>query len=139
MGISVIKHIFKHQFAAIALGLGVAFVPILAHADSPVEPAMKHMQRAYNQALRSTDVPQFQSAMAALHQYADVAGSLQYGRTADARGSYQDGLRELQADLADVDAALARNDLIAAKEVLRTQVAVTKKMYHKSLRVEEDD
>ncbi|AXF84399.1 hypothetical protein DTO96_100102 [Ephemeroptericola cinctiostellae] len=139
MGMLVFRNIFRPQIAAVALGLGALLMPAWAFADSAVEPAMKHMQHAYNQALRSMDVPQFQSALTVLHQYADVAGSLQYGRTADVRGTYQDGIRELQADLADVDAALVRNDLIAAKEILRTQVASTKKMYHKSLKVEEDD
>ena len=144
MGTFVFRNIFRpqivgSQIAAVALGLGVVLMPSWAFADSAVEPAMKHMQHAYNQALRSMDVPQFQSALTVLHRYAEAAGSLQYGRTADARGSYQDGIHELQSDLADVDAALARNDLIAAKEILRTQVATTKKMYHKRLRVEEDD
>lgn len=135
----MIMYAFKKSIAALVLGLGVALMPALALADSPVEPAMKHMQRAYKQAMRSTDVAQFQSAMVTLHQYADAAAQLQYGRTADVRGTYKDGIHELQTDLADVDAALAKNDLIAAKEILRTQVATTKKMYHKSLRVEEDD
>ena len=139
MGVLVFRNIFRPQIAAVALGLCVVLMPSWAFADSAVEPAMKHMQHAYNQALRSMDVPQFQSALTILHQYADVAGSLQYGRARDARGTYQDGIRELQADLADVDAALARNGLIAAKEILRTQVGTTKKMHHKSLKVEEDD
>lgn len=139
MNTTAFRNVFRCQLAVIAFGLSAALMPVLAFADSPVEPAMKHMQRAYGQALRSVDVVQLQSALAVLHQYADAAGSLQYGRTADARGTYQDGIRELQADLADVDAALARNDLMGAKEILRTQIATTKKMYHKSLKVEEDD
>ena len=131
--------ILKPKWVAVIIGLGVALTPAWALADSPVEPAMKHMQRAYQHAMRSTDMTQFQSAMAELHQYADAASQLHYGRTADAMGTYKDGIHELQTDLMDVDAAVAKNDLVGAKEILRAQVDTTKKMYHKSLKVEEDD
>lgn len=129
----------RHRMSRYILTIALATSSILTHANSNVEHTMKQMAHAYRAAVQSRSLVEMRGHVRQLHQYADAASRATYGKNTNNRSAYKDGMRELQTDLDDLDAALAKNDFALAKQTLQQQINHTKNIAHKSLRVDEED
>ncbi|MBU2277246.1 MAG: hypothetical protein KKB45_00470 [Gammaproteobacteria bacterium] len=97
-------------------------------ASTDVEATMKSMSFAYKKAMAATDVAQMQQQITELQQLLASVQLVQFNE--DRQQKFQQGFKEVQAQLALVQTSLAGADLQTAKQQLQ-QVDVLKKQYHK--------
>ncbi|KVG29850.1 cytochrome b562 [Burkholderia diffusa] len=109
--------------AALAVLLSVAAAPACA---GEIKTLMRDMKHAMQGAASSQTIPEMKAYMARLESDAQQASRQKYR---DDQPTYDEGMRTLQGQLADVDHAIQANDLSAAKQALR-RINGTKKHYH---------
>ena len=115
---------FRLRFcAALAVLLSVAAAPACA---GEIKTLMRDMKHAMQGAANSQTIPEMKAYMARLESDAQQASRQRYR---DDQPTYDEGMRTLQGQLADVDHAIQANDLSAAKQALR-RINGTKKHYH---------
>ncbi|MCA8024810.1 cytochrome b562 [Burkholderia cepacia] len=115
---------FRLRFcAALAVLLSVAAAPACA---GEIKTLMRDMKHAMQGAANSQTIPEMKAYMARLESDAQQASRQKYR---DDQPTYDEGMRALQGQLADVDHAIQANDLSAAKQALR-RINGTKKHYH---------
>lgn len=115
---------FRLRFcAALAVLLSVAAAPACA---GEIKTLMRDMKHAMQGAANSQTIPEMKAYMARLESDAQQASRQKYR---DDQPTYDEGMRTLQGQLADVDHAIQANDLSAAKQALR-RINGTKKHYH---------
>lgn len=109
--------------AALAVLLSVAAAPACA---GEIKTLMRDMKHAMQGAMNSRTVPEMKAYVARLDSDAQQASRQRYR---DDQPTYDEGMRTLQGQLADVDHAIQANDLKAARQALR-RINGTKKHYH---------
>ncbi|AOR73461.1 cytochrome B562 [Burkholderia stabilis] len=115
---------FRLRFcAALAVLLSVAAAPACA---GEIKTLMRDMKHAMQGAANSQTIPEMKAYMARLESDVQQASRQKYR---DDQPTYDEGMRTLQGQLADVDHAIQANDLSAAKQALR-RISGTKKHYH---------
>lgn len=115
---------FRLRFcAALAVLLSVAAAPACA---GEIKTLMRDMKHAMQGAANSQTIPEMKAYMARLESDAQQASRQRYR---DDQPTYDEGMRTLQGQLADVDHAIQANDLSTAKQALR-RINGTKKHYH---------
>ena len=106
------------------------------HADE-VAYNMKKMKRAYRNALRSDDIEQMKPAVAQLLAISKNVATLDYGINRTEQADYREGMQQLQAGLALLNAAVEANDFALAQKILREQIKATRNQSHEKLGVDE--
>ncbi|KVW89238.1 cytochrome b562 [Burkholderia cepacia] len=115
---------FRLRFcAALAVLLSIAAAPACA---GEIKTLMRDMKHAMQGAANSQTIPEMKAYMARLESDVQQASRQKYR---DDQPTYDEGMRTLQGQLADVDHAIQANDLSAAKQALR-RINGTKKHYH---------
>ncbi|AJY03620.1 cytochrome b562 [Burkholderia sp. SIMBA_043] len=115
---------FRLRFcAALAVLLSIAAAPACA---GEIKTLMRDMKHAMQGAANSQTIPEMKAYMARLESDVQQASRQKYR---DDQSTYDEGMRTLQGQLADVDHAIQANDLSAAKQSLR-RINGTKKHYH---------
>ncbi|MDZ7867892.1 MAG: cytochrome b562 [Rheinheimera sp.] len=108
----------------------VAEEPVAATvaATTDVEATMKKIGFNFKQAMQATEVPVMQEKVLAM---AELVASVQaYQFTPEKQAVFQQGLDKVAAQLTLVQDALAKQDLVTAKQLLG-EVDSLKKQYHK--------
>jgi len=98
--------------------------------DEQVQHLMKQMQRAHRTALRSDHLDQLKPAIAQMIQLTRQGLTLHYGLNAEEHTDYQNGMRQLRADLERLQVAAAANDFALAKSILNQQIKATRRQSH---------
>ncbi len=109
--------------AALAVLLSVAAAPACA---GEIKTLVRDMKHAMQGAANSQTIPEMKAYMGQLESDAQRASRQKYR---DDQPTYDEGMRTLQGQLAEVDHAIQANDLSAAKQALR-RINGTKKHYH---------
>jgi len=97
----------------------------LAHAGE-IKMLMKDMKRAMQGAMASTTMPELSGYVTRLESDAQQASRQPYRSD---QPTYDEGMKALRQELAEVDQAIHANDMNAAKQALR-RINDTKKHYH---------
>ena len=98
--------------------------------DEQVQQLMKKMQRAHRTALRSDNLEQLQPAIAQMIELTRQGLTLHYGLNAEEHTDYQNGMRQLRADLDRLQLAAAANNFVLAKSILNQQIKATRRKSH---------
>ncbi|HDR9483044.1 TPA: cytochrome B562 [Burkholderia aenigmatica] len=115
---------FRLRFcAALAVLLSVAAAPACA---GEIKTLMRDMKHTMQGAVNSRTIPEMKGYVTRLESDAQQASRQRYRND---QSTYDEGMRTLQGELADVDRAIEANDLSAAKQALR-RINGTKKHYH---------
>lgn len=115
---------FRLRFcAALAVLLSVAAAPACA---GEIKTLMRDMKHAMQGAMNSRTIAEMKGYVIRLENDAQQAGRQRYRND---QPTYDEGMRTLQGELAEVDRAIQANDLSAAKQALR-RINGTKKHYH---------
>ncbi|AOI67538.1 cytochrome B562 [Burkholderia territorii] len=115
---------FRLRFcAALGLLLAVAASPACA---SEIKTLMRDMRHAMQGAMDSRTIPEMKGYVTRLESDAQQASRQRYRND---QPTYDEGMRTLRDELADVDRAIQANDLSAAKQALR-RINGSKKHYH---------
>ncbi|KVC40029.1 MULTISPECIES: cytochrome b562 [Burkholderia cepacia complex] len=115
---------FRLRFcAALGLLLAVAAAPACA---SEIKTLMRDMRHAMQGAMDSRTIPEMKGYVTRLESDAQQASRQRYRND---QPTYDEGMRTLRDELADVDRAIQANDLSAAKQALR-RINGSKKHYH---------
>lgn len=122
---------------AVVVGAAASVTPILstvAYAHDEIEVPMKKMRTAIREAMKAEDIGSFKQQFEAFKQSALNAAKQIHHGSADEQKTFQDGMKELQAGFAKVDAAIAAGNLEQAKAAF-DELNQIKKQYHKKLDV----
>ncbi|HHT8967815.1 MULTISPECIES: cytochrome b562 [Burkholderia cepacia complex] len=115
---------FRLRFcAALAVLLSVAAAPACA---GEIKTLMRDMKHTMQGAMNSRTIAEMKGYVTRLESDAQQASRQRYRND---QSTYDEGMRTLQGELADVDRAIEANDLPAAKQALR-RINGTKKHYH---------
>ncbi|AOI61622.1 MULTISPECIES: cytochrome b562 [Burkholderia cepacia complex] len=115
---------FRLRFCAtLGLLLAVAAAPACA---SEIKTLMRDMKHAMQGAMDSRTIPEMKGYVTRLESDAQQASRQRYRND---QPTYDEGMRTLRDELADVDRAIQANDLSAAKQALR-RINGSKKHYH---------
>ncbi|MBR8304673.1 cytochrome B562 [Burkholderia dolosa] len=115
---------FRLRFcAALAVLLSVAAAPACA---GEIKTLMRDMKHTMQGAMNSRTIAEMKGYVTRLESDAQQASRQRYRND---QSTYDEGMRTLQGELADVDRAIEANDLSAAKQALR-RINGTKKHYH---------
>ncbi|WP_186046633.1 cytochrome b562 [Burkholderia gladioli] len=115
---------FRLRFcAALAVLLSVAASPASA---GEIKTLMRDMKHTMQGAMNSRTIPEMKGYVTRLESDAQQASRQRYR---DDQPTYDEGMRALQGELADVNRAIEANDLSAAKQALR-RINGTKRHYH---------
>lgn len=106
--------------------------------DEQVQQLMKSMQRSYRSALRSEDIEQLTPVIAQMIEITRQGLTLHYGFDATEHTDYQNGMRQLRADLERLQLAVAANNFPLAKSILNQQIKATRRQSHDKFGVDED-
>lgn len=111
----------------------IACVCLLAAAPlaraGEIKTLMRDMNQAMKGAMASTTMPQLSGYVSRLESDARQASRQRY---ADDQATYDEGMKALGQELADVDRAIKANDMAAAKRGLR-RIISTRNHYHNLL------
>ena len=107
-----------------------------ASHDEQVQQLMKKMQRAHRTALRSDSLEQLEPAVAQMIALTRQGLTLHYGLSAAEHTDYQNGMRQLRADLEQIQLAIAANDFALAKNILNQKVKATRRQSHDNFGVD---
>lgn len=122
---------------AVVVGAAASVTPILstsAYAHDEIEVLMKKMRTAIREAMKAEDLTSFKQQFEAFKQSALNAAKQTHHGSPDEQKTFQDGMKELQAGFAKVDAAIAAGNLEQAKAAFE-ELNQIKKQYHKKLDV----
>jgi len=100
----------------------------LTHAGE-IRTLMRDMNQAMKGAMASTTMPQLSSYVSRLESDARQASQQRYS---DDQATYNEGMKALGQELAEVDRAIEANDMAAAKRGLR-RIISTRNHYHNLL------
>jgi|GEM_PF-6802488 len=117
---------------AVLLGLsGCASVP---NATAPtIKQSMQGMKGALQPAMDSTTMAEFAKHVAQFKASTADATRVIYSGTAAEQAKYAEGMTKMKMGLAMLDATMAKGDLMASKQVLKSLLAVRDE-YHKLLK-----
>ncbi len=117
---------------AVLLGLsGCASVP---NATAPtIKQSMQGMKGALQPAMDSTTMAEFAKHVAQFKASTTDATRVIYSGTAAEQAKYAEGMTKMKMGLAMLDATMAKGDLMASKQVLKSLLAVRDE-YHKLLK-----
>lgn len=121
------KFSIRCHLRAIVCACLLAAVP-LAHAGE-IKTLMRDMNQAMKGAMASTTMPQLSSYVNRLESDARQASRQRYS---DDQATYDEGMKALGQELAEVDRAIEANDMAAAKRGLR-RIISTRNHYHNLL------
>jgi soluble cytochrome b562 len=122
---------------SLVVGATASVMPVLsttAYAHDEIEVPMKKMRTAIREAMKAEDIASFKQQFEAFKQSALNASKQSYHGSANEQKTFQDGMKELQAGFAKVDAAIAAGNLEQAKAAF-DELNQIKKQYHKKLDV----
>lgn len=117
---------------AVLLGLsGCASVP---NATAPtIKQSMQGMKGALQPAMDSATMAEFAKHVAQFKASTTDATRVIYSGTAAEQAKYAEGMTKMKMGLAMLDATMAKGDLMASKQVLKSLLAVRDE-YHKLLK-----
>jgi len=121
------KFSIRCHLRAIVCACLLAAAP-LAHAGE-IKTLMRDMNQAMKGAMASTTMPQLSSYVNRLESDARQASRQRYS---DDQATYDEGMKALGQELAEVDRAIEANDIAAAKRGLR-RIISTRNHYHNLL------
>lgn len=121
------KFSIRCHLRAIVCACLLAAAP-LAHAGE-IKTLMRDMNQAMKGAMASTTMPQLSSYVNRLESDARQASRQRYS---DDQATYDEGMKALGQELAEVDRAIEANDMAAAKRGLR-RIISTRNHYHNLL------
>lgn len=119
---------------AVIVAVGAGAFGYFALRGPSVESTMKDMQVNYKAAMSSTTMTEFAPIAAKLQAAAVAASKQKFDGSQPNQVIYGAGMMELSQEMAELNQAIAANDLEKAKAVLAKMIE-SKKKYHKTLGV----
>lgn len=118
---------------SILTAAGVAAFGLMAVSPAvqanEIKSAMKSMKAAYRGAMDSSSIEEFAQYAAKLQSGVSMARNQTYS---DNPSTYSEGMQVLQQNINDMNQAVSRGDLSAAKDAL-LRIRATEKRYHNAV------
>ena len=126
---------------SIAIGLSMTAFGLTActtpsYTGTPtvgVKSAMQGMGAAFKAAMESKTMAQFNTQAALFHYNVMNANNSTYNGTLDEQALYRQGMMEMKIGLAELNAAILKNDLVRSKAALSSLLVIRGK-YHPLLK-----